>query len=187
MADHGNIGEALLAFQAEMPVIAKTAMNPHFKSKYAGLPEISEQVIPLLNKHGITYVCGGREGAEGKGWFTGRLVHVESDTQVYGEIPLFGNDPQKLGSAITYYRRYMLGMLTGVITDEDDDGHLASRNAVKSANANKDEILESIRTAESPEKLREIWALNSLGAKGADRELVDAATTKAKEFGDGSD
>jgi hypothetical protein len=184
MEDHGNIYEALLAFQAEMPVIAKTATNPHFKSKYAGLPEISEQIIPLLNKHGIIYLCGGREGAEGKGWFIGRLLHAKSDTLVDGEIPLFGADPQKLGSAITYYRRYMLGMLTGVITDEDDDGNLASRNTVKATNANKDKILNDIATADSRERLLAVWTENRLGNPGTDAELVQAAKDKGEEFGE---
>lgn len=186
MADHGNIHEALLAFQAEMPVIAKTATNPHFKSKYAGLPEISEQIIPLLNKHGIIYICSGREGADGKGWFVGQLIHVKSDSTVHGEIPLFGNDPQKLGSAITYYRRYMLGMLTGVITDEDDDGNLASRNTVKATNANKEKILDNILKAGSREELLAVWSENALGMKGADPELVKAAKEKGEKFGDES-
>ena len=36
-------------------------------------------------------------------------------------------DPQKLGSLITYYKRYQLQALLGISTaDEDDDGNLVS-------------------------------------------------------------
>jgi hypothetical protein len=40
-------------------------------------------------------------------------------------IPLPKNDPQGMGSAITYARRYSLCAMLGIIT-EDDDGNAAS-------------------------------------------------------------
>ena len=48
--------------------------------------------------------------------------------QVQGRWPINGRTPQEIGSAITYARRYLLGCLTGVVTDDDDDGHIAARN-----------------------------------------------------------
>jgi len=39
---------------------------------------------------------------------------------------LGGGDMQKLGSAITYARRYSIAMLFGLVADEDDDGAKAS-------------------------------------------------------------
>jgi hypothetical protein len=36
------------------------------------------------------------------------------------------NDPQAMGSAITYARRYALGSILGLNIDEDDDGNLAT-------------------------------------------------------------
>jgi hypothetical protein len=42
-------------------------------------------------------------------------------------------DPQKLGSAITYYRRYAIVTLLGLVTEEDDDGNAASPPPVKKA------------------------------------------------------
>ena len=39
-------------------------------------------------------------------------------------------DPQKLGSCITYYRRYTLSSLLG-LQSEDDDGNTASNKAVE--------------------------------------------------------
>lgn len=42
-------------------------------------------------------------------------------------MPLAKHDPQGVGSAITYARRYALGCMTGVVTEEDDDGNAASQ------------------------------------------------------------
>jgi hypothetical protein len=36
-----------------------------------------------------------------------------------------------VGSALTYARRYLLGCMTGIVTDDDDDGALASRAGKK--------------------------------------------------------
>lgn len=178
MTDHENIYAALLSFQKEMPTVAKGAENPHFGSAYADLPSISEAVVPLLNKHGIIYTCVSRESTDGKAWFVSTLHHVGSNTTIQAEIPLTGADPQKVGSAITYYRRYLLGMLTGVVTDKDDDGNLASQNAAKAAKANKPQILAAIAAATDRDTLNALWKEHALGAKGADPELKAAAVAK---------
>jgi hypothetical protein len=57
------------------------------------------------------------------------IYHIETGTSVSSEIDLPQlNDPQKLGSAITYYRRYTLQSLLG-LQAEDDDGNKASQPA----------------------------------------------------------
>jgi hypothetical protein len=55
MTEHKDVHAALLAFQAEMPTLRKTATNPHFHSKFCPLDEIVETVTPLLYKHGLTW------------------------------------------------------------------------------------------------------------------------------------
>jgi hypothetical protein len=54
------------------------------------------------------------------------LVHA-SGQWIKGEMPIITNkmDPQGLGSAITYYRRYSLAAMIGVAPDDDDDAELA--------------------------------------------------------------
>jgi hypothetical protein len=42
-------------------------------------------------------------------------------------MPVAKEDPQGMGSAITYARRYALGCMTGLVTEEDDDGNNASQ------------------------------------------------------------
>lgn len=122
------ITAALVAVQAEMPTVAKTksATIPGkngaagFSYSYAGLADVSAAILPLLTKHGLAFTCAGRGGDRGYE-LVARLLHV-SGQSIEGSLPLHGNDPRALGSAITYARRYLLGTLTGVVTDDDVDG-----------------------------------------------------------------
>jgi hypothetical protein len=42
-------------------------------------------------------------------------------------------NPQKMGSAITYFRRYALAAISQTVADEDDDGNEAAKPGKKSA------------------------------------------------------
>lgn len=122
------ITAALVAVQAEMPTVAKTKSatipgrdgKAGFTYSYAGLADVSAAILPLLTKHGLAFTCAGR-GTDRGYELVARLLHV-SGQSVEGSLPLHGNDPRSLGSAITYARRYLLGTLTGVVTDDDVDG-----------------------------------------------------------------
>jgi hypothetical protein len=55
------------------------------------------------------------------------IYHIESGNYIASGIELPNiQDPQKLGSAITYYRRYTLASLLA-LQSTDDDGNLASK------------------------------------------------------------
>ena len=57
------------------------------------------------------------------------LIHT-SGQWISGEYwlnPAKPNDPQALGSATTYARRYALSALVGVCSEEDDDGNAATQ------------------------------------------------------------
>lgn len=122
---HDSLVKALVAFQSEMPTVGKDKINPHFKSRYADISSITEDVMPVLAKHGLAFSCQPRSADNGYE-IVGVLMHESGDTMT-GSLPLFGNDAQKIGSSITYARRYLLCALTGVVTgDEDDDGNMAT-------------------------------------------------------------
>lgn len=54
------------------------------------------------------------------------------------------NDPQGVGSCITYQRRYALGAALSLNIDEDDDGNKASQNAIsRPSNSNQKKVLTS--------------------------------------------
>lgn len=122
-----SVHQALLKSQKEFPLIKKGETNPFFKSKYAGLPNILEVVLPILHKNELYVIQspvteGDRIGVETE------IVHGETGEKICGKftVALAKNDPQGAGSAITYARRYALVSMLGLNVDEDDDGNSAS-------------------------------------------------------------
>lgn len=125
-----NLAEALAAFQADMPVIPKsqkakvpTKAGGSYEYTYAGLPDVSAVVMPLLTSHGLAFSVCPRVTEHG-GEVVGILLHTSGE-RLEASLPLFGRQAQEIGSALTYARRYLLGCMTGVVTDDDDDGSLA--------------------------------------------------------------
>jgi hypothetical protein len=169
---HDSLVKALVAFQSEMPTVGKDKINPHFKSRYADISSITEDVMPVLAKHGLAFSCQPRSADNGYEIF-GVLMHDSGDT-ISGSLPLFGNDAQKIGSSITYARRYLLCALTGVVTgDEDDDGNMATttnervqRQAVSRAAStptkNLDEVLVEMLATTTRKQALALWAKYSL-------------------------
>lgn len=119
---------ALLAFQADAPHIPLDATNPHFKSKFASLPSIMQIVRPKLSEHGLVWTTTPSQDEQGRPTLKYQLAHAPSGELVLSEMPLLltKQDPQSLGSAITYARRYALLSVLGLVGDADDDGNAAS-------------------------------------------------------------
>lgn len=123
--DKGAFAKAFITAQKSMESIKKASSNPAFKSKYADLAEVVEAVVPALNEAGI--------GVLQFPSFNGDMVSVttillhESGASVTGVLDLRPSktDPQGVGSATTYGRRYSLQAMTGT-APEDDDGNAAS-------------------------------------------------------------
>jgi hypothetical protein len=135
-AKPASLAAALLKVQAEAPKLQKDSINPHFGNRYIGLDSLMPQVLPILNKAGVLLVqaptnIGGLPG------LTTKLVHVDSGETVEDTMPLLldKQNSQGLGSAITYARRYALMSILGLVADEDDDGHKASRTVAAPAPA----------------------------------------------------
>ena len=118
-----ELTKALVAFRAECPSIGKDSVNPHFKSNYASLSNILEVIVPVLTKHGLMVVQAPNEGN-----LDTTIMHVSGES-IKASMPLnpSKNDPQGMGSAITYARRYALGGMLSLNIDDDDDGNMASQ------------------------------------------------------------
>lgn len=129
-----NIGLALFKFQGEAKKIIKTANNPFFNSKYADLPSILDEITEPLQKCGLVL----SQWPDGEG-LTTMLLHPESGEyfQANGTMKPTKNDPQAMGSAITYQRRYAICAILGLNVDSDDDGNAASGNADSKDNTSK--------------------------------------------------
>ena len=123
-----NIYAKLLLVQQEIEPIKKTEDNPYYKSKYVDINGILAVLKPILNKHGLVLTQAFRTsiGADGKNRLETAITDAESGEQLDSYVNLPDTtDPQKFGSAVTYYRRYALQSLFA-LEAEDDDGNIAT-------------------------------------------------------------
>ena len=118
-----NIAKALNEFQAELVAVGKTANNPFFKSKYAPLDAVMKEAQPVLTKHGLA-VVQLPSSLDGQPALTTTIFHTSGE-KIESTVPLLlaKQDPQGLGSAITYMRRYAYAAALQIVIDDDDDGN----------------------------------------------------------------
>lgn len=122
----GKLAAALVKAQIQMRPAIKDSNNPFFKSKYADLKEVIDTVKIPLNSFGITFLQIVEVDEQGRQVVETTLLH-ESGEFISGKtlvVTAKQNDPQALGSAITYAKRYGLQAMCGIPT-EDDDGEAA--------------------------------------------------------------
>ena len=123
-----NIYEKLFKAKFQIGKITKDSKNPFFKSNYLSLNGLIEAVEEVLDDHDLLLLQP--------------IVNNKVETVIFDiktkehiassiELPAI-TDPQKLGSAITYYRRYTLQSLLG-LQAEDDDGNSATKQVKKQA------------------------------------------------------
>ena len=118
------IATALGLFHMKVSKVKKDATNPFFKSKYASLSNILEAIDVPLEESGLTF----SQFPTGEHGLVTILMHGESgeflqDTYTMRPVK---DDPQGIGSCITYQKRYALAAVLGLNIDEDDDGNAAS-------------------------------------------------------------
>lgn len=168
---------ALLAFQEEAPALQKTAINPHFNSKFVSLDVLTEAVTPLLNKHGLIWTALPGHTENGSPTLNYALVHAETGEKLTGAMALLPQkvDPQGQGSAITYARRYALMAVLSLVADEDDDGNEASKKSSPNLALNKEQFEEKLadKVAALPGS-KELANKTQLTKLGKARELLGA-------------
>ena len=122
----GKLTAALAKVQKEIKAAKKDAFNPFFKSNYADLNAVWGSCRELLAKNELAVIQTTREGAHGTELVT-MLAH-SSGEWIRGAMKLAPKvwDAQGVGSAMTYFRRYALAAIVGVVSDEDDDGNEAT-------------------------------------------------------------
>lgn len=152
----GKLAEALSKVQGEMGAAEKNADNPYFKSKYADLATCWGVAREPLSRNGLAVVQTTAQGLSETEIYVplmlngrpvlkdGLPVEVPRKQMVItvntilmhtsGEwisssmsMPLAKNDPQGVGTAVSYGRRYGLSAILGIVgKDEDDDANAAS-------------------------------------------------------------
>jgi len=124
MEDKKNIYEKLFEIKKEIGKISKDSVNPFHNSKYMDINTLLEAAEPLFTEKNLMLLQPIEDGV----LFT-RIINMddfeEKPVESWLELPK-DNNPQKIGSAITYFRRYTLKSLLG-IQEEDDDGNKAAK------------------------------------------------------------
>lgn len=122
-----QLAAALVELQSQLPHIRKseTATVPtktggQYQYTYAGLAQVTEEIIPLLVKLGMSWVCRPSLTERGEFVLAYELRHIGGES-ITGAWPLTKGTPQDIGGQITYARRYCLLAVTGVATADDDD------------------------------------------------------------------
>lgn len=129
-----DLAAAMAKFQAELKPAIKGNTNPYFKSRYADLQACWDCCREALVKNGLSVVQGSRESNGEIVTVDTRLMHA-SGQWIESSLTMkpAKADPQGVGSAVTYARRYALSAILGIVADEDDDGNAATHNEPKKA------------------------------------------------------
>ena len=113
-----NTCQKLADAKAEIGAISKDSTNPFYKSKYFDINNLLAHVEPILLKNGLLCLQPIIDGVVITQIFD---IEIEHGCCIESSIPLTDeNDPQKLGSQISYFRRYTLSSLLAIQAEDDD-------------------------------------------------------------------
>lgn len=177
-----ELAKALSKAQAAIQPAIKDTENPFFKSSYADLSAVWEVARKPLTENGLSVSQLPGECKDNKVILQTILMH-ESGEYLCSilEMPYLKNDPQSIGSAITYARRYALAAIVGIVADEDDDGNGAAgktdkEKTSKSEKTTNNQKSQSVATA-SEEKRAKLYKELCDYCKTSDGEVDKAMLT----------
>lgn len=132
-----SFAERLVSAVRQMPNPPLDSKNPHYGNRFASLLAVSNVVRPVLGEWCLAY----RQTVSEKDghhcvvtWVYGEDSDGTLAEKVLAAVPItVVGDPQKMGSALTYAKRYCLLAAFGLVGDEDDDAEAAQGRAPESA------------------------------------------------------
>jgi len=199
--------EKIAKIKQEIGVMSKDLTNPFFKSKYLDINQLLENIKPLEEKYRVS--------------ITQPLTHVgekpaialviddldsdpnfekEKDMQIREVTVLPENtDPQKIGSIITYFRRYALVSYFEIQAEDDDGNHGASKtvvsapkvsttgqikpnNSMLNAKQKAQKAIEDTKTLEELEKVSEHIKISQILSSKEKESLMSEVDNKAMDF-----
>lgn len=139
-----KLDEAVFNVQQEIDIIAKkeTAKiegKASYTYKFAGMPAVWEALKPLLKKHEllVRQPTTSWDGKMSGDYLKMIITHIPSGEydEVFTRLVIRRDDPQGMGAATTFAKRYQLGNYFGLITEDDND---ASRSRLATADQKKE-------------------------------------------------
>lgn len=121
---------ALHKARSQFVKVKKDRQNSHLKNKYATLDSVLDAINPALTENSLMIMQDMQENdLNNKIKVETTVIHVSGQwVKYYAEIPIVKNDPQGVGSAFTYARRYALAAAFG-LSQADDDAQIAVKSA----------------------------------------------------------
>ena len=124
-----EVNKAILAIgevQQELQILARkeTADVGKFSYRYTSFPAMWVELKPLLKKHGLVVIQSPvhTDGVTIGDFLTTTISHNSGDFLTYTmRLIVTRDDPQGIGSAITYAERYMLKTIFKIVTDDEDN------------------------------------------------------------------
>nr|DAT45546.1 MAG TPA: ERF superfamily protein [Caudoviricetes sp.] len=132
--ENNNLNKKFMQVLNEVPNFStdETANAGSRTYKYLNLATLLKNIKPIFEKYDIAFsqrvtFDGTGDGRQTLGTVE-TIIFDENEQQVVCEYPFFvTGDPQQVGSAITYARRYSLTTVLGIFPDKDDDGGYAKQ------------------------------------------------------------
>ena len=173
-----QFSDAMNACQGEMEMVRKDAHNPSTKSKYATYAALDRALRPIYTKHGFsvsfdTDDCPLADHIRVVAKVSHNGGHKERphlDMPADGKGAKGGDVMTKthaIGAAVTYGKRYLLGMVFNIAVGEDDDGN---SNGGREPSKAVQKVIAAINACETPAELV-LWKKNQ--AKAAQDTVAD--------------
>lgn len=199
---------AMSEAQKGMKAIRANLKNDQTKSKYADYAQLDRAVRPVYSKHGFSLSFDTGEGApENCVRIVCNVAHTGGHRERrHLDMPADGKGAKggdvmtkthATGAAITYGKRYLLGMIFNLAIGEDDDGNSAAWNQdidhlstgprdengnplstynvekIKKAKDFADKMVESLNLSPNKEAAKDLWAENGKVPAGKKKSPLD--------------
>lgn len=123
-----KLHEDMQKFQDLQIVLEQDKENKHFRNKFTSLYQVQKQILDAIKEHklGLRYRFESVVHENFNTTVNVIVTHDECEDMIVNIFPIVLKDttnPQALGSALTYTRRYGLTLTFGLCDQEvDDDG-----------------------------------------------------------------
>ena len=178
-----ELASALAKAQAEIGSVQKDQDNPYFKSKFSSLSMVWETVKPSLTKHGISIVQ--MPGSDERGYFVQTQIMHSSGQWIRSTTYMKPSkeDPQGIGSLISYARRYALQAMVMACPD-DDDGEMAMgrSTSVPQVRTIPPKVIAPVTPKEDPNWFAKVESVIGTKAESATGYLISKGEIKVGQL-----
>lgn len=158
--------------------VEKNWNNPHFKSKYVMLDDMLAVLLPMLEDAKLLLL----NYVEDRKLVTEVIDYENEWASIKSEFPIAQDDPQKIGSCITYWKRYNLGALFNIITEFDDDGNgVSGANHIDKHGLNLQDYIASIQDENDVEHIKTLYKQATSSGLSLSQEQIDWLKSEARK------